>query len=273
MDSKYIHESDIACENTSVSRSEKMESNFCESGILITKTTFDPLSPNGLLPRDAYYGIHCGPIREFDEEKALSVSLLCASKLTQMIKSVRSEKKSFSVLAVGIGNRYAMPDALGPLCSDKIIVTFESEVYMPKVYSISPGVLAQTGIQTSDYVHAVANEISADVIIAIDSLYSKDPTRLGAFIQIGNCGISPGAGTGKRGEGISFSSMGIPVISIGIPMVISTRDLICSAIDKAIETEFTEGLSHVLVTPKECNAVTEIGATIIARAINACLSA
>ncbi len=272
MDNKYIFESDIASENEWHNRCGKMENNFSESGLKITKTTFDPYTPNGLLPRDAYYGIHCGPIWEFDEDKAMCTSILCADKLAQLIKPLPRRKDGFSVLVVGIGNRYATPDTLGPLCSDKIITRCDKDGFLPKISVIAPGVYAQTGIDTSDYVRAIAKEICADIIIAVDSLSSKSSLRLGSFIQIGNCGITPGAGIAKRGIGINFSTMGIPVVSIGIPTVISAATLI-EAPDKS-KTDYTvdDILSRLSVTPKECNAVTEIGASVISRAINACLS-
>ncbi len=266
---KYFYESDIACENEICNRQGKMENTFTESGIRITKTTFDPIKPNGILPRDAYYGIHCGPIWEFDEDKAALASILCAEKLTQLIKPLPCRKQGFSVLAVGIGNRNAAPDMLGPLCSERIITRSDNDGFLPKISVIVPGVYGQTGIDTSDYVRAISKEISADMIIAVDSLSAKASDRLGSFIQIGNCGITPGAGTAKRGRGINFSTMGIPVISIGIPTVISVSTLIDSAGKAEMDSDI---ISQLSVTPKDCNAVTEIGASVISRAINACLS-
>lgn len=265
MNTECFFETDIACENECAQRRGKMQNSFNESGMKITKTTFDPSEQNGILPRDAYYGIHCGPIWEFNEDMAISASMICADKISRLLKPLPCAKKRFSVLVAGIGNRNAAPDMLGPLCTDKILTRQNDEAFLPRVYATAPGVCGQTGIDTSIYVRAIAEAVNADIIIAVDSLSAKETEHLGSFIQIGNCGITPGSGLSKRGKGISYSTMGIPVISIGIPTVIRASAFTDTS-------SATDKLKSFSVTPTDCNAVTEIGAAVISRAINACLN-
>ena len=272
MTSKTKYESDLACENESSDRNEKMENSFINEGLKITKTTFDPIVPNGLLPRDAYYGIHCGPIWLFDEDKARCTALLCADKLTQLIRPIFDPDRIPTVLIAGIGNRHSAPDSLGPLCADKIIIRSDPAGFQPKTAAISPGVRAQTGIDTADHVCAVAERIKADLLIAVDSLSSREPSRLGSFIQLGNCGITPGAGTDKRGKGINFQTLGIPVVAIGIPAIINAASLTELPSLPRNSDMRCDSATQLAVTPKDCSAVMEIGASVIANAINICLS-
>ena len=124
-----------------------------------------------------------------------------------------------------------------------------------------PGVISNTGIDTAIHVSSVSKSIGVNVIIAVDGIATNDFSRLGSYIQIGNCGITPGSGANKRGSELSYVATGIPVISIGIPTVLGTR---------MISRDSKESF-HVSVTPKECDAVCAIGASILSKAINQAL--
>ena len=52
------------------------------------------------------------------------------------------------------------------------------------VCSIAPGVLGLTGIETSDIVKGVVDEIQPALVIAIDALASEKMNRVNTTIQI-----------------------------------------------------------------------------------------
>ena len=265
MNMESIFLSDIASENVWKDRLGRMENSFTKSGIRITKTTFDPRTENGILPRDVYYGIHCGPIYEMDEENAIISSLLCAEKLNDLLKPLLERSSKFTALFVGIGNKDAEADALGPLTAEKVFPSLIEDKYLPKLNVIAPGVYAHSGIETASHTAAIAKAVSADVIIAVDSLSAGCRENLASYIQIGNCGITPGSGTAKRGKGITYSTVGIPVMAIGIPTVISSS-LLFESENRGKNREVTT--PPLCVSPLNCNIVTEVGASILARAIN-----
>src|SRR5699024_4939380 len=106
-----------------------------------------------------------------------------------------------SVLIVGLGNRHLTADALGPLCTEKIIVTRHLQDTMPDVFrsfarvsAIAPGVLGLTGVETGEVVLGLCEKIRPDAIIAIDSLVSRKLSRLCRTIQLSDTGITPGGG-------------------------------------------------------------------------------
>lgn len=254
-------ETDLACENSRDDRKGKMENTYTEMGTKIIKTTFDPTKRNGLLPRDAYFGLQCGALWEMTEEKAYCASLLTASKIRKLLENAMRMKEAKSVLVIGIGNRHITADSIGPLCADRTTVRQKATASAPQVCVLSPGVCGQTGINTSDLVSSAVCATGADLVIAIDSLKASKANRLGAYIQIGNCGIEPGSGTDKRGKGINLATVGVPVISVGIPTVIG-----CTVLN-----DERYSASEIILTSKECDVIADTGASILANAINTAL--
>ena len=261
MDSNFLFITDIDTENQESKRCGKMQNSFIETGINVLKTTFDPNTDNGLLPRDAYYGIECGPIWEFDADMASLSADICSEKIKRFIAPIQERKDRFSALVVGIGNIEAAADSLGPLTAKQVKARKPENGFIPTVSVLIPGIFRQTGIDTAYLVISVAKAVSADVIIAVDGLLTTEVTRLGSYIQIGNCGIKPGSGASKRGSELSYSTAGIPVISIGIPTVLGAR----------LKTQEDKAVHSISVCPKDCNAVCEIGAAVLSDAINKAL--
>ena len=127
-----------------------------------------------------------------------------------------------TILVVGLGNLNITPDALGPKSTNKILATrhitgeLARETGLDKLRSvavIAPGVLGQTGVETSEFVTSVVAKIKPTAIIAIDALASRRVQRLGCTLQISNTGISPGAGVGNKRFAINEKTLGIPVIA------------------------------------------------------------
>ena len=122
---------------------------------------------------------------------------------------------------------------------------------------IIPSVAAHTGIDSLQVIKGVCNSIQPDLIIAVDSIVSRSPKRLGSSIQLSDTGIRPGGGVGASSGAIDRQSMGAPVIAIGVPTVIDARHL----------SDKTEG-EDLFVCPSNVSTLVEVAARIIAGGIN-----
>ena len=117
-----------------------------------------------------------------------------------------------SVLVAGLGNRKITSDSLGPLCTDNLNITrhislSEEERIIPEISAISPGVLAQTGIETVELIRGAAENCSPSLVIAIDALASRSLDRLASTVQLSDTGISPGSGRGNHRKKIDSRSI------------------------------------------------------------------
>lgn len=172
-----------------------------------------------------------------DTDAKNKVSLIFKEELKKMLEKVGINKDS-KTLVVGLGNINSTPDSLGPLVSNKIIVTkhlFDMDEKVDdnfsSVSSIYPGVTGQTGIETSDLIKAVRKETTPDLIIVIDSLASSTISRVNKCIQVTDSGITPGSGIGNKRKEISKETLGIPVIAIGVPTVTSAAVIVSDTIN------------------------------------------
>jgi len=151
-------------------------------------------------------------------------------EITEQLK-VLLEKKYNSAMIVGLGNEYITPDSLGPKVISAINVTrhvikYAKNLVEPgtmEISAISPGVLGMTGIETEEIIEAIVEMVKPEVILVIDSLASMSVSRVGKTIQLGNTGITPGAGVGNRRKTLNKETLGVPVIAIGVPTVVDLR--------------------------------------------------
>ena len=135
------------------------------------------------------------------------------------------------VLIVGLGNRQATPDSLGPRVAEKIMATRHLFGHAPQqilegvrpVSTLAPGVLGTTGIESAEMVKAVVEHIRPSLVIAIDALAAGDASRIGTTIQICDTGINPGAGVGNNRPGLYEKFLGVPVLAIGVPTVVKAK--------------------------------------------------
>lgn len=157
--------------------------------------------------------------------------------LTKVLnKFIKINSNSFGLI-VGLGNDRSTPDSLGPYVVNNIIVT--NHLYLldemssaySRVAAINPGVMGQTGIETSDIIESIVQKIKPDYLIVIDSLASKSIERLNKTIQITNTGIHPGSGVGNKRKEISYDTIGIPVIAIGVPTVVDATVIVSDTIN------------------------------------------
>lgn len=145
-------------------------------------------------------------------------------------------KETDSCLIIGLGNIKSTPDSLGVKAIDDIIVTSHLFEYgsvkegIRKVSSFTPGVMANTGIESSKIISSIIKEIKPDFVIAIDALASLSVDRINKTIQITDTGIHPGSGVGNNRLEISQNTMNIPVIAIGVPTVTSSTTIVYDTI-------------------------------------------
>lgn len=152
------------------------------------------------------------------------------------------EKKGITTkeecLILGLGNRLSTADSLGPITLDKIMVTRHLFILntnvkdgIRSVAALSPGVMANTGIETYDIITSLIKKIKPKFLIVIDALASSSIERINKTIQITDTGIHPGSGIGNNRKEISSDTLGIPVIAIGVPTVVESSIIVSDTIE------------------------------------------
>lgn len=144
--------------------------------------------------------------------------------LAQHLEKILGSRKK--ILVAGLGNREVTPDALGPLVVGNLFVTghLKEYAFYEKIrasMAITPGVMAQTGMETGEILRGIIDETEPEALLVIDALAAKTTARLNKTIQICDTGIAPGAGVGNERKEITERTMGVPVIAVGVPTVIS----------------------------------------------------
>ena len=220
------------------------------------------------------------------------ISKLLAEQIKELLENMGTIKDK-SIMIVGLGNRAVTADALGPKVIDHLSVTrhilsvYGKEAYSNEVPSISamePGVMAKTGIETSEMVAGVVHKTKPDYLIVIDALAARSTKRLYTTIQISNTGISPGSGVGNHRNAINEETVGIPVLAIGIPTVVDAATIVGDACEawwheslkepgpfpEEVKKYFRE-LKNMYVTTKEIDEIIECVSYTVSEAINSAL--
>ncbi len=141
------------------------------------------------------------------------------------------------ILVVGLGNRKSTPDALGPLVIEKVLVTNHLALYghmekgFKKVCALAPGVMGETGVETSDLLFNLVSFLKPNLVITIDALAAGSIERLNKTIQMTDAGISPGSGVGNKRKEISKDTLNVPVIAIGVPTVVDASSIVSDTIN------------------------------------------
>ena len=176
-----------------------------------------------------YKTIYFEDVTDEDNFNNLLYSTIIALK--DLFKKINI-KDNNSCLIVGLGNRKATPDALGPLTVDSIKITRQIvELGLPLdnkyrvISSIVPGVMGTTGIETKEIIEGVIEKTKPDFLIVIDALAASSIERINKTIQITDTGIHPGSGLLNNRFEISKETLGIPVIAIGIQTVVDATTI------------------------------------------------
>ncbi len=172
-----------------------------------------------------------------NHEDAMEVEKYLKEELIHLFSKLKI-KDGDSCLVIGLGNKQSTADSLGPNSVEKIMVTRHLFVLgtnvkdgIRMVSAISPGVMANTGIETSDIILGIVKNINPDFLIVIDALASSSISRINQTIQITDTGIHPGSGVGNNRREISLETIGKPVIAIGVPTVVESSILVNDTID------------------------------------------
>ena len=191
-----------------------------------------------------------------------------SAALATEIKLLGNMTKETKTLVVGLGNYDVTPDRIGCLTVSQIMVTRHMKKHAPEIFgdeissvcAISPGVLGTTGMESSDIVKSIADNLKPDMVIVIDALAAADYSRIGTTIQLSDAGIQPGAGIGNNRNALNKASLGIPVIAVGAPTVVDA-----SAITNGENTE------PLMVTPRDIDLIVKKCSKAIASGINLAL--
>lgn len=236
-------------------------------------------------PCGRYLTVECGRIDRLGDTDHRALSHLLAGELRGTVQRLTHKPvdANLSVFVAGLGNADLTPDAIGPQTVRRLTATrhlrqYEGELYRAvgcsALSAMSPGVLGQTGIETSELLRGAVNSIHPDVIIAIDALTARSCDRLCATVQLSDTGIEPGSGVGNHRRAITQRSMGVPVIALGVPTVVNSATMVWDALSEAGIDQADPRLQKVLetgksffVSPKESDLICESIARLFAHAI------
>ena len=231
---KYEIRTDMAIDLTEKSKDKFETETYNKKGVKVSWLNLDKDNEIGKKP-GCYLTLEFDDITDDDMKK--TVAQVFTEEFLLMLEKIGFNKKT-KTLIIGLGNIKSTPDALGPLTSEKIIVTkhlFDMKVKVEDkftcVSSFYPGVTGSTGIETSDLIKGVCDETKPDLIIVVDALASTSISRVNKSIQVSDTGISPGSGIGNRRKEISKDTLGVPVIAIGVPTVTSAAVIVSDTIN------------------------------------------
>lgn len=173
-------------------------------------------------PIGTYITLESANLRQPEPEDIDSIK----KELAEQIYGLLHGKKK--VLVVGLGNREATPDSLGPRTIEKINVLGRKGW---EIRAIAPGVMAQTGMETARMVKGIVAEMKPEILIVIDSLAARSAKRLVSTIQLTDTGIHPGAGVGNHRQALNKETLGVDVIALGIPTVIESATIVSDTLD------------------------------------------
>ena len=199
----------------------------------------------------------------FKPEKENSTIQILINELKPFIEN------KHEVLIIGLGNNNIAPDSIGPQTANKIFATkhikneLEKNLKIKNLTSVSvivPGVLAQTGINTSTLISTISSLIKPDLIIAIDALAAKSPNRIGSTMQITNSGIAPGSGVQQNSIEISKQLLKTDVLAIGVPTMVDFSNF---------SSEYAN--NDLMISLKNIELTIKQSTKIISKAINSAL--
>ena len=250
-------------------------------------------------PIGNYITIDVKKINNISVEKEDKIVEVISKELANIVD--KHIKKDEEVMIVGLGNLHSTPDSLGSRVVNEVEITRHIKLYLPQyidestraISAISPGVLGTTGIESAEIIRGIVDKIKPKMIIVIDSLCSKNVSRINKSIKISDTGIVTGGGVGNNREELSKNTLGIPVIALGVPTVVEMASITNDCLDLFIEdlqkkAESNKVLNKLkdednyekikealipndynfIVTPKEIDDLIESMKDVISRGIN-----
>ena len=237
-------------------------------------------------PQGNYITIEAPGLSVHDEDYHREISQEIASHLCKLIDLEQEQ----SILVVGLGNSAITADSLGPHVVENLHITRHmireyglqslGKEKMHRISGIIPGVMAQTGMETSEIIQGIVAETKPDVVIAIDALAARSTRRLNRTIQITDTGINPGSCIGNHRAGLTEDNLQVKVIGIGVPTVVDAativHDSMAHLLDTLEETEQKEFLEEMIaphlhtmfVTPKDVDETVKYLSFTISEGLN-----
>ncbi len=243
-------------------------------------------------PMGTYVTIEAPEIIYSDEDYHKPVS----DEVARQLRKLAGDLKKEETLVVGLGNRDVTPDALGPQVVDNLFITrhlireygseFKEKNQLGNVSAISPGVMAQTGMEALEIVKGIIKETNPKLLIVIDALASRSVSRVNTTIQLTDTGISPGSGVGNNRKALNEQSLGIKVIALGIPTVVDAATIVGDTltkymeqsgfdqedIDKFISEVREQQIDNMFVTPKNIDESIKRMSYTVSEALNSCFA-
>ena len=225
-------------------------------------------------PRGIYITAQMPPLSD-DERRLTEHAQRIGTELSTLLP------ETGTVLVVGLGNRTVTPDTLGPATADMVLATRHIRGEFARTAGLTdlrptavltPGVLGQTGTESSEIVRGVCREIQPAAVLVIDALAARSVERLGRTVQLCDTGIAPGSGVGNNRHPLNEEVLGVPVVGIGVPTVVDAVTLLrelSPAPHTAEHPASPEAL--MMVTPREIDIVISRAARLMAMAIHAAL--
>lgn len=200
------------------------------------------------------------------------------------------------VLVVGLGNREATPDSVGPRVVDQLVITrhlrseygenFSKEYSLKTLAAIAPGVTGQTGMEVVEILKGIVSQMKPDLIVVVDALAARSVERLNRTIQITDTGICPGSGVGNHRKALNKETLGVPVVAVGVPTVVDAATIVSDYLEEAFleeglseeelqnffdqiwESRKRSGKTDLIVTPKNMDEAVQNIADVLSDAIN-----
>ena len=235
-------------------------------------------------PIGTYITMEVPRLSEEDDNYHREISRALAVQIKSLIVDLYSwNEKTPKILIAGLGNQSSTPDALGPNVVSNLMITRhiveyfgyeEVEGAFAVTSGIIPGVMAQTGMESSEIIQAIIRKTKPDILLVVDALAARSVSRLNTTIQISDTGIHPGSGVGNQRGAINKKTMGIPVISIGVPTVVDAATLVYDSLKRmknSASMSFASDYEQMYVTSKDIDAIIKRLSFTISEGINICM--
>ncbi len=243
-------------------------------------------------PMGTYITIEAPDMNQGDDGYNKEISDVIAKEL----KTLAGDLKREEVLVVGLGNREVTPDSIGPKVVDNLFVTrhliheygneFKEKNHLGNVSAISPGVMAQTGMETVEIIKGIIKETKPKLLIVIDALASRSVSRVNTTVQLTDTGISPGSGVGNNRKAFNEESLETKVIALGVPTVVDAATIVADTmtaymqnngfeegdIDKFISEVRNQQIENMFVTPKNIDESVKRISYTVSEALNSCFA-
>lgn len=239
-------------------------------------------------PIGTYITIDTGDVTNYEQEDRNKIIDVISKNIEQLAGNLSSQ----NLMVAGLGNRQVTADSLGPLIVDNLNISrhlareygdsFLESLGLGKVCAIAPGVMAQTGMEAEEVLHAITDDVKPDIIIVLDALAARSADRVTTTIQITDTGINPGSGVGNHRIGIDSDSLGTKVIAIGVPTVVEAEVIVGDRIERFMQEQgFSDdeiqkflcnmgepAIKDMYVTPKNIDETVDAISILIADVIN-----